>query len=128
MKRILFIGALALIAAAGFLFVKGLTSIGEYKEGRMATKMADLRFLQLAIQAFAADKKKDNGQIEYPASLQDLVDADYLHQTDLTKAQRWVTIEYSPPSSGSSADTIVMKTEYDGKLLSVPIDGDVIKK
>lgn len=122
-KRFFILGAMAILCTIAW---RGVTY--ELRESRLRTLASNLRYLQTAIQVYAEDAKKKTGSAAYPASLQDLITENYLHQSDMEKLQNLSPIAYFPPAPAAPAPTVILSTQFEGHSLLGPLQGDIIQK
>ena len=117
---LIFIGCIALIAVVAFF---GRNYILQQEKSRNIK--GNLVYLQNAINAFAADKRKAGKSNVYPSSLEELVAENYIKKEDLTELTSDAKVEYFKPSDFAVSSTTVLQATAKEKVFRCPVDGPI---
>ncbi len=117
---LILIGCISLIAALVFF---GRNYVLRQEKSRNIK--GNLVYLQKAINAFAADKRKAGKSNVYPASLEELVAENYIKKEDLAELTSDAKVEYFKPSDSAASSTTILQATAEDRIFRCPLDGPV---
>ena len=120
MKVFASVAALAVLILLLFPFTRNR---GDIVDGKTSAAMANIRSIAMASKLFMTDHHGS-----FPDSIHSLVESNYLTDSEFKKLTSNIQIDYFPPESNASSDTLILVGHIPGYAIYGFASADVSSK